>query len=153
MKTSLLFVLLPVAVAIVGAAGCARSRGDDQATPVEPPPAAVYKPGHGVQLSAPAQTFVGLVTAEVEQRAAGNGEEILLPIDALLRTARGDFVYVGNGDWLLRTPVTVGLVDGATVQIVDGLYEGDTVVVQGVRALALAEMQALNGGVGCADGH
>jgi hypothetical protein len=75
-----------------------------------------------------------------------------IPADALLRTVRGDFVFVENGGWFLLTPVTAGAMDAARVAITDGLYEGDVVVTRGVRQLALAEIQALNGGVGCADG-
>jgi hypothetical protein len=66
---------------------------------------------------------------------------------------RGDFVFVDNGGWFLLTPVVATRSDGARVEISDGLYEGDVVVTRGVRKLALAEIQALNGGVGCADGH
>ena len=70
-----------------------------------------------------------------------------------MRTIKGDFVYVANGDWFLRTPVVIGATDASHVEIKDGLYEGDAIVVKGVRGLSLAEIQALNGGVGCADGH
>ena len=47
----------------------------------------------------------------------------------------------------------LGAADATHIEIKDGLYEGDTIVVKGTRALSLAEIQALNGGVGCADGH
>jgi hypothetical protein len=49
--------------------------------------------------------------------------------------------------------VVIGATDASHIEIKDGLYEGDTIVVKGVRGLSLAEIQALNGGVGCADGH
>jgi hypothetical protein len=39
------------------------------------------------------------------------------------------------------------------VQITDGLYAGDQVVVQPVMSLWLAELQSLRGGKACADGH
>lgn len=139
--------------ATVSFSGCADSHAEAPGAP-EAPAAARYKAGHGVQLSAAAQAFVGITTLEIgaaHERTAGDG--YTLPAVALLRTARGDFVYVANGDAYLRTPVTVHAVAGDEMVIRDGLFEGDVLVLHGVRALALAEIQALNGGVGCADGH
>jgi len=77
---------------------------------------------------------------------------LVTPMDAL-RTVRGEFVFVANGGWYLRTPVQTGAAAGGWVEIRDGLYEGDTVVAQGSRALWLAEIQAVNGGVSCTHGH
>ncbi|RXK55130.1 hypothetical protein ESB00_04325 [Oleiharenicola lentus] len=132
-------ILVLAATLLLGATGCTESHAHDHAA--EPPPASAYKAGHGVQLSPAAAEFAGLATGEFTGR---------LPAGALLRTVKGDFVYVANGPWLLRTPVTLAA-DGLTVS--EGLYEGDVIAVQGVRALWLAELQAINGGVGCADGH
>jgi hypothetical protein len=128
-----------LALACLLSSGCSDSRAQDH--PTEPAPASTYKAGHGLQLSSTAAQFAGVTTAEFSGR---------LPAEALLRTVKGDFVYVANGEWLLRTSVTVA-VDGVTVT--DGLYEGDRIVTHGVRALWLTELQAINGGVGCADGH
>jgi len=131
--------------------------GDSQAASaphVEPTPASTYKAGHGVQLTGTGRKFVGLQTGEVGSHAFAGADEVpAIPAEALLRTVKGDFVYVANGEWFLRTPVTVGGADATHIEIKDGLYEGDTIVVKGVRGLSLAEIQALNGGVGCADGH
>lgn len=150
MKTLLLFgsaLLLALALS-----GCGESRAT--VAHAEPTPAATYKAGHGVQLTEIARKFVGLETGEVASRAfAGSAAVAAIPADALLRTVKGDFVYVANGDWFLRTPVVVGATDASHVEIKDGLYEGDSIVVKGMRGLSLAELQALNGGVGCADGH
>jgi len=134
-------LLLLFAGALWLAPGCNDSQARETAAPV---PAAIYKPGHGIQLSPAASAFAGVATAEFTGR---------LPAAALLRTVKGDFVYVVNGDWLLRTPVTVVAEAGTDFTVNDGLYEGDRVAVGGVRALWLAELQAVNGGVGCADGH
>ncbi|MFA5901116.1 MAG: hypothetical protein WC829_18605 [Hyphomicrobium sp.] len=151
MKTLLTVLLLSTFTFALS--GC----GDSQAASkphVEPTPASTYKAGHGVQLTETGRKFVGLQTGEVASHAfAGAAEVPAIPADALLRTVKGDFVYVANGDWFLRTPVTVGGTDATHIEIKDGLYEGDTIVVKGVRGLSLAEIQALNGGVGCADGH
>lgn len=138
MKT--LFLLASAAV-LLFASGCSNSSARETAAPA---PAVVYKAGHGLRLSPAATAFAGIDTAEFTGR---------LPTAALLRTVKGDFVYVVNGECLLRTPVTVGEAAGLDLTLKDGLYEGDRIVVAGVRALWLAELQAINGGVGCADGH
>lgn len=138
-------LLLLSATLALAATGCSRTTAEPVATTTAPATiAAHYKAGHGVQLSPAARAFVGLATAEFNGR---------LPATAILRTVKGDFVYVANGDWFLRTPVKLGAADNASFTLKDGLYDGDTVVTQGARALWLAELQATNGGVGCADGH
>lgn len=134
--------LLVLAIISLLLTGCADSHS--QAPAAEPAPAATYKAGHGLQLSPAAARFAGIATAEFTGR---------LPADALLRTIKGDFVYVVNGEWLLRTPVTAQGDPGAGFTVTAGLYEGDRIATHGVRALWLAELQAINGGVGCADGH
>jgi multidrug efflux pump subunit AcrA (membrane-fusion protein) len=65
----------------------------------------------------------------------------------------GTFVYVPNGRYFFRTPVKVGRKTEETVEVLDGLYSGDEVVREPVTSLWLAELQALRGGVACADGH
>lgn len=135
-------LLAAAAATLLLATGCSYSRADAPAH--EPVPAAIYKAGHGLQLSPAAREFAGITTAEFDGR---------LPAAALLRTARGDFVFVVNGDWFLRTPVTVAAGNGPTYTLTNGLYEGDIVVTQGGSSLWLAEIQAVNGGVGCTDGH
>lgn len=128
--------------------------GDGHDHAAEAAPAAVFKAGRGLQLGATAAQFIGLATAEVAARdLPGAAGAPAIPEAALLRTVRGDFVFVANGGWYLRTPVQIGAVAGGWVEIRDGLYEGDTVVAQGARALWLAEIQAVNGGVSCTHGH
>lgn len=78
---------------------------------------------------------------------------LVVPSDALLDTVKGPCVYVVNGGFYLRTPVTVRQTTEGGAEIVDGLFEGDTIVVRGVQQLYLAELQAVNGGKGCTDGH
>jgi hypothetical protein len=137
------FILSLLALATTA---CTRTSATPPPTP--PPPASAtaahYKAGHGIQLSPAARAFVGIATADFATR---------LPTAAMLRTVKGDFVYVANGPWFLRTPVTLGAADSTSFALKEGLYEGDTFVTHGVRALWLAELQATNGGVGCADGH
>lgn len=154
MKTS---PLLPLSLSlllslfiILATTSCTRTSATPP--PAAPPPASAtaahFKAGHGIQLSPTARAFVGIATADFATR---------LPTAAVLRTVKGDFVYVANGPWFLRTPVTLGAADSPSAPnsfaLKEGLYEGDTIVTHGVRALWLAELQATNGGVGCADGH
>ena len=115
----------------------AAERAAGRAAADEPIPAAIYKEGRGLQLAPAAAKFIGLTTAELVPQ---------LPAPALVRTAKGDFVYVANGDWVLRTPVKVTGSDTAGYTVTDGLYEGDTIVVAGARQLWLAELHALNAG-------
>ncbi len=134
--------------------GCGETRADPHAHATEPTPAATYKAGHGLQLSPTATQIVGLKTGEVAARDVGTAKgAAAIPAEALLRTVKGDFVFVINGEWFLRTAVTLGANDGGWIEVKEGLYEGDKIVTHGARALWLAELQAVNGGVGCADHH
>jgi hypothetical protein len=147
MKTTLIVLLFGVSVALTG---CSQSQAE-QPPEVTVVPAATYKAGHGVQLSPAAIKFCGVQTADVV--TAPKTGVVIVPAEAVLQTAKGDFVYVANESWFLRTAVTQGRHVQEGVEILEGLYEGDTLVTEGVRLLSLAELQALNGGVGCADGH
>lgn len=150
---SLLAPLLAVALALF-CSGCARSEAaHEHAGHEHEASAATFKAGHGLQLSPVAARLVGLQIGDVAPRRFPQGEVTAVPVAALLRTVHGDFVYATNGERLLRTPVKIGATHDGWIEITDGLYEGDRLAVAGVRALWLAELQAVNGGVGCADGH
>lgn len=152
MKPLTFFSLVFLSGVALSLTGCGESKAANQAAS-DPAPAAVYKAGRGLQLTDTGRKFIHLEIDDVTLQRISNEDVAAIPSAALLRTVRGDFVYVANGDWLLRTPVVVGKSTGAFVEVKDGLYEGDRVVIRGVRNLALAEIQAVNGGVGCADGH
>jgi hypothetical protein len=153
MKTLSLFVLLST-LGLVAFSGCTRSTAETGAPVAASAPAAHYKAGHGIQLSDAAARFIALETVDVTVRDVGSNQAVMVvPAAALLRTVKGNFVFVANGGWFLRTPVQVGANDEAWFEVRDGLYEGDTVVARGMSELWLAELQAVNGGVGCADGH
>ena len=152
MKTFLIAFL--TAASLVAFSGCNRSSAETVSVTLATKPAAHYKAGHGLQLTPTASQFIGLKTGEVGSRDIGETKSgAAVPAAALLRTVKGDFVYVSNGGWLLRTPVKIGTTDGAWFEVKDGLYEGDSIVTHGTQALWMAELQAVNGGVGCADGH
>ncbi len=140
-------------------AGCSQGHGveaahDESAAHAHGELAATYKAGFGVRFSETAAQFAGLRIGEVETRdLAGRADVAAVPREAVLRTVRGTFVYVENGSWLLRSPVRIGAEGAGWVEVTDGLYEGDRIATAGVEALWLAEIAAVNGGVGCADGH
>ncbi len=82
------------------------------------------------------------------------GETVtVIPLTALLTTVEGTFVYAKNDEFFLRTPVKVGARSGDHVEITDGLYTGDEVVIKPVMSLWLAELQVLRGGKACTCGH
>lgn len=70
----------------------------------------------------------------------------VIPASALLRTAEGTFVYVVNGDAYYRTAVKVGSKTAEQIEIVDGLFAGDEVVVKPVETLWIIELRATKGG-------
>lgn len=80
-------------------------------------------------------------------------EATVVPSLAIVDSIRGNFVYAVNGGAFLRTPVKLGARQGDKVEVVDGLFEGDEIVTRGASDLWLVELQAVNGGKGCADGH
>lgn len=152
MKTYLIISALAL-LALLNS-GCGEGRAEAHVHAQEPNPAATYKAGHGLQLTPVAASFIDLATADVGTRDIADAKgATAIPAAALVRTVKGDFVYVVNGDWFLRTPVTLGAADNSHFAVEDGLYEGDKIVTRGARELWLAELQAVNGGVGCADGH
>lgn len=139
--------LLALALAGCGEAPSAAESGHDHDAPGVH--AAEFKKGQGVLLSPEAAEFIGLSQAEVVPANGGAA----LPRQAVLRTSEGTFVFVLNGKRWLRTPVRTGAESAETIVIDDGVLEGDVVAVAGVHDLWLAELQAIKGGVGCADGH
>lgn len=76
-----------------------------------------------------------------------------IPRSALLSTAEGHFVYATNGKFYVRTQIQIGAMNDDHVEVIEGLYAGDTVVTAGVNALWMAELQVLRGGKACTCGH
>ncbi len=81
----------------------------------------------------------------------GTGPRPLLsiPHSAVLETSTGKYVFVQNGDFLLRTEIRTGLQSEALIEIVEGLYEGDAIVVKPVEALYMIELRSTKGGGHC----
>ena len=72
-----------------------------------------------------------------------------IPREALIRGSGDSFVYVQNGEAYLRTVVQPGREVNGSVEIKDGLLEGDLVVTKGAMDLWLVELRAVKGGQGC----
>lgn len=76
-----------------------------------------------------------------------------VPRSALLQTAEGNFVYAVNDGFYLRTAVKVGAANDQFVELTEGVYVGDEIVVSPVQSLWMAELQLLRGGKSCTCGH
>ena len=74
---------------------------------------------------------------------------VTIPRAALLQCSDGHAVYTVNGEHLVRTPVKVGVSNADLVEIQDGLYAGDQVVLQPVMSLWMTELAAVKGGQAC----
>ncbi len=101
----------------------------------------------------PASAFPAGARVATTFRGAVGEAVASIPRSALLKTAEGTFVYAVNGEFYVRTPVKVGAISDDHVEIADGLYTGDQVVVSPVMSLWLAELQILRGGKACTCGH
>jgi multidrug efflux pump subunit AcrA (membrane-fusion protein) len=91
------------------------------------------------------------ITAIIE--GAPTGEVVAIPRTAVMKTPEGEFVYVVNEKYFARTPVKTGAQSDEHVEITDGLYAGDQIVVSRVNSLWMTELQALRGGKSCCAGH
>ena len=74
---------------------------------------------------------------------------VTIPRAALLECSDGYSVYTVSGEHLVRAPVKVGAISGDLVEIKDGLYAGDQVVLQPVMSLWMTELAAVKGGQAC----
>jgi macrolide-specific efflux system membrane fusion protein len=70
------------------------------------------------------------LNATVDIIAAQVRDAVLVPIEALHETASGEYtVYVLQGDALEAQPVTVGIQDYTTAEIMDGLEAGEVIAL------------------------
>lgn len=74
---------------------------------------------------------------------------VAIPQAALLECSDGHSVYTVSGEHLVRTSVKVGARAGELVEIKDGLFAGDQVVLQPVMSLWMTELAAVKGGQAC----
>lgn len=74
---------------------------------------------------------------------------VTVPRAALLECSDGNSVYTVSGDNFVRTLVKIGAMSNDLVEIKDGLYAGDQVVLQPVMSLWMTELAAVKGGQAC----
>jgi hypothetical protein len=79
-------------------------------------------------------------------QAGVNDAVLTIPRSAVLETATGKFAFVQNGDYLMRTPITVGEKNAEYAEVTDGIYAGDIVATTPVETLYLIELRATKGG-------
>ena len=77
---------------------------------------------------------------------SSDGEVVVIPLSAVVKSAEGAFAYVDNGGWTVRTEVELGAEESGMVEIVDGIYSGDLVVTSPVMTLWMTELQLLKSG-------
>lgn len=102
-----------------------------------------------VELSVPtnAPALGGFLSANVALESEAT--VVTIPRAALLECSDGHSVYTVSGDNFVRAPVKVGATSGELVEIKDGLYVGDQVVLQPVMSLWMTELAAVKGGQAC----
>ena len=79
-------------------------------------------------------------------------DTLAVPLQAVLTEGAEQFVFVENGDTYARQNVVVGLKDDRYVEIRDGLFPGDRVVVRGGYEIHAARTATSSQGKG-GDGH
>lgn len=89
---------------------------------------------------------VGEFVSGAVTRPGGAATVVAIPRAAVLETATGKFVFVENGRFLLRIPVTTGAESADYIEIADGLYSGDVVATHPVETLYLIELRSTKGG-------
>jgi hypothetical protein len=132
-------------------AGCSKHSNDQRAQTSEAareaPP--LHKDGEGILLCESTKDSIGLRIVEVSERKEGSEAFLVVPESAVLNTTAGTSVFVENGSYYKRSPVTVGKTFEDMVAITEGLYEGDNVVAEAAQTLWLIELRAVKGGKGC----
>ena len=108
---------------------------------------ASFKEGKGLEIAEITKSSLGIKLSEF------NEDTGLIPKSAVLLTIEGKFVYVVNGKHFIRTPIETTDSESDYVKVTSGLYAGDEVVTSSVNYLWYAELEAIRGGVSCADGH
>lgn len=82
-------------------------------------------------------------------RTGSDVKAVTIPRQALLQNSEGQFAYTVSGAHFVRTPIKTGASNDALIEVTDGLYAGDQVVLQPVQSLWLAELAAVKGGQAC----
>ncbi len=87
------------------------------------------------RLANPGTRLPAGLMARVEIRSGVSTGALAVPVAALLSGPEGDYAWVVVGDRAERRPVRVGLRGGENAEVLEGLSEGDLVVVRGEEVL------------------
>lgn len=74
---------------------------------------------------------------------------VTIPRSALLENSEGQFAYTVSGEHFVRTAIKTGAGNDEFIEVTDGLYAGDQVVLQPVMHLWLTELASVKGGQAC----
>ncbi|GMQ82210.1 MAG: efflux RND transporter periplasmic adaptor subunit [Rhodothermia bacterium] len=85
--------------------------------------------------------------AEMAIVVDANPQAITVPVEAVIEDGPDKFVFVENGDSYQKVDVITGLRDDVNIEITDGLYPGDLVVIQGNHQLLAVATRPQAGGV------
>jgi len=86
---------------------------------------------------------------DVSVSVPGERNVMVVPREAVIKSANGNLVYAVNGDAFTLTWVELGVEADGLVEVTDGLLPGDSVVTHGAMDLWLVELRAVKGGQGC----
>jgi len=75
------------------------------------------------------------MSVNVSIEAAGDREEIIVPASAIRRRDGRDYVFVASEDKAENRAVTVGSRLGERVEVLEGLREGETLIISGLASL------------------
>ena len=89
-------------------------------------------------------TFVQARVTLAEKKAV-----VTVPQKALIQSCEGQMVYTVSGEYLVRTLVVTGAATDEFVEIKEGLYAGDQIVLEPVMSLWMTELAAVKGGQAC----
>lgn len=104
----------------------------------------LYQKDRGLLLPAELRASLGVTLAEL-----ADAPPVLVPKAAVIYGVQEDFVYVENGEHIVRTPVASGQSRGDQIEITEGLLGGDRVVTAGAHDLWMIELLAIRGGSPC----
>jgi hypothetical protein len=85
----------------------------------------------------------------VTARTGSNAKVVAIPRQALLQNSEGQFAYTVSGEHFVRTAIKTGASNDEFIEVTDGLYAGDQVVLQPVMSLWLTELSVVKGGQAC----
>lgn len=101
-----------------------------------------------IEVANPQGQLLPEMFAEVSLVIKAVADTLAIPVAALLTEGAESFVFVESGDTYLRQPLVLGLRDDRYVEVRDGLFPEDRVVVRGGQALNAVLLAGTQRGVG-----